>query len=48
VDTATGAITAEIPTGNSPTSVAVTRDGRRAFVTNFGDGTVRVLETAAG
>ena len=44
VDASTGAVTARIAAGNSPTSVAVTPDGGRVFVTNFGDGTVRVLE----
>jgi serine/threonine-protein kinase len=48
VDARSGAVTDRIPTGGSPTSVAVTPDGRRAFVTNFADGTVRVLDTAAG
>jgi serine/threonine-protein kinase len=41
-------VTARIPSGNSPTSVAVTPDGRRALVTNYRDRTVRVLELAAG
>jgi DNA-binding beta-propeller fold protein YncE len=48
VDALTGAVTARIPTGASPTSISVSPDGRRAFVTNFGDGTVRLLDTATG
>jgi serine/threonine-protein kinase len=39
-------VTARIATGTSPTSVAVTPDGRSAFVTNFDDGTVTVLDIA--
>jgi serine/threonine-protein kinase len=34
-----------VRTGASPTSVAVVPDGRKAYVTNFDDGTVRVLKT---
>jgi DNA-binding beta-propeller fold protein YncE len=34
-----------VPTGNSPTSVAVAPDGRRAYVTNLKDGTLTVLDT---
>jgi YVTN family beta-propeller protein len=45
VDTATGAVTARVPTGTAPTSVAVLPDGSRVLVTH-GDGTVRVLATA--
>lgn len=45
VDTATGEVTARVPTGATPTSVAVLPDGSRALVTH-GDGTVRVLATA--
>jgi YVTN family beta-propeller protein len=44
VDASSGAETARIAAGSSPTSVAVTPDGGPVFVTNFGDGTVRVLE----
>ena len=45
VDTATGEVTARVPTGATPTSVVVLPDGSRALVTH-GDGTVRVLATA--
>ncbi len=45
VDTATGVVTARVPTGTAPTSVAVLPDGSRVLVTH-GDGTVRVLATA--
>jgi YVTN family beta-propeller protein len=48
IDSTTGAVTARIPTGASPTSISLLPDGSRALVTNFDDGTVRVLETAAG
>ena len=47
VDTTSGTVTARIPTGNSPTSISVTPDGRRGYVTNLDDGTVRVLDLAA-
>ena len=47
IDTATNQVTATIPTGDGPTSVSVTPDGRRAYVTNLNDGTVRVLDIAA-
>ena len=38
-------MTATIPTGGSPTSVAVLPDGT-GYVTNLGDGTLSVLNTA--
>jgi DNA-binding beta-propeller fold protein YncE len=44
-DTAAFRVTATVPTGNSPTSVAVAPDGRRAYVTNLKDGTLTVLDT---
>ena len=47
VDVDSGAVTARIPTGTGPTSVAVTaRTVARAFVTGFDDGTVLALDTA--
>lgn len=46
VDLASREVTAQVATGSAPTSVAVLPDGRRALVTNAGDGTVRVLELA--
>jgi serine/threonine-protein kinase len=45
VDTSTNAVVARLRTGVSPTSVAVTPDGRKAYVTNYDDGTLRVLRT---
>jgi len=47
IDTATNQVTATIPTGKGPTSVSVTPDGRRAYVTNLDDGTVRILDISA-
>jgi DNA-binding beta-propeller fold protein YncE len=38
-------VVARVQTGASPTSIAVTPGGRKAYVTNFDDGTVRVLRT---
>ena len=37
-------MTANVPVGRGPTSVAVAPDGRRAYVTNLDDGTVTVLD----
>jgi YVTN family beta-propeller protein len=34
------------PTGTFPVGVAVTPDGKHAYVTNEGDGTVSVIDTA--
>lgn len=45
IDTATDAVLATIPVGNSPARVAVTRDGARAYVTNTGSDTVSVIDT---
>jgi DNA-binding beta-propeller fold protein YncE len=42
------AVTTRLRTGRSPTSVAVTPDGRRAFISNFDDGTVLALDVATG
>jgi len=47
IDTSTNTVTATIPTGNGPSSVAVLPDGRRAYVTNLDDGTVRILDLTA-
>ena len=43
-DAATFQVTATVPTGDSPTSIAVAPDGRRAYVTNLRDGTLTVLD----
>ena len=51
IDTATNDVTAR-PVGNSPYEVAVSPDGKKAYVTNFNNtgiystGTVSVIDTA--
>ena len=45
ITTATGAVSAPITVGKRPDGVAITPDGKRAYVTNFGDGTVSVITT---
>jgi serine/threonine-protein kinase len=45
VDSVSGEVTATIPT-QSPTSIAVRADGRRAYVTNLDAGTLTILNTA--
>ena len=37
-------VTATIPIGDAPTSVAVLPDGTRGYVTNLNEGTLRVLD----
>jgi DNA-binding beta-propeller fold protein YncE len=46
IDTDTETVTATIPTGKSPTSIAVLPDGSAAYVSNLGDGTLSVLKIA--
>ena len=41
------AVTATIPTGASPTSIAVLPDGTTGFVTNLKDGTITLLNLTA-
>ena len=41
-------MSAPITVGNGPDGVAITPDGKHAYVTNFGDGTVSVITTATG
>jgi YVTN family beta-propeller protein len=41
-------VSAPITVANSPDLVAITPDGKHAFVTNFADGTVSVITTATG
>ncbi len=41
-------VTATIPTGKFPTGVAVTPDGRHAYVTNSNSDSVSVIDTGAG
>lgn len=43
--TASAAPIATIPVGDSPTGVAIARLGSAGYVTNFGSGTVTVLDT---
>ena len=40
IDTETNEVVAEIEVGKEPTGVAITPDGKLAYVVNFGDGTV--------
>ena len=40
---ATGDVSATIPVGNIPGAVAITPDGKHAYVPNSGDGTVSVI-----
>ena len=48
IDTATGAVSPPITVGNNPGAVAITPDGKQAYVTNSLDGTVSVIDTATG
>ncbi len=45
--TASNTVTATIPTGTSPYGVAVTPDGRHAYVTNNDSNSVSVIDTAS-
>jgi YVTN family beta-propeller protein len=40
-------VVAKVPVGSHPAHVVITHDGRFAYVTNGGDDTVSVLDTAA-
>jgi YVTN family beta-propeller protein len=46
IDTATNTVVATVPVGGVPIGVAVTPDGKHAYVANFTDGTVSVIATA--
>jgi YVTN family beta-propeller protein len=46
IDTETNAVIATIAAGVWPEHVAFSRDGTRAYVTNYGDGTVSVIDAA--
>jgi YVTN family beta-propeller protein len=48
ITTATGAVSPPITVGNSPSGLAITPDGKRAYVANNADGTVSVITTATG
>jgi DNA-binding beta-propeller fold protein YncE len=39
-------VVARLPVGRAPTGVAVTKDGRTVFVSNSGEGTITVIDTA--
>ena len=47
ISAATNTVTATITTGDGPTSISVMPNGKRAYVTNLNDGTVRILDIAA-
>jgi serine/threonine-protein kinase len=44
IDARTYQVTATIPTGNGPTSIAVLPNGRQAYVSNLDGVTLTVLE----
>jgi serine/threonine-protein kinase len=44
INARTNQVTATIPTGANPTSIAVLPNGRQAFVSNLDGGTLTVLE----
>ena len=46
INTETNTVTATLPVGDAPTSVAVLADGRRAYVTNLSNGTITILDIA--
>jgi uncharacterized repeat protein (TIGR01451 family) len=45
IDASTGSVSATIPVGDDPNAVAVSANGQRAYVANFGSGTVSVVDT---
>jgi len=48
ITTATGKVSPPITVGKKPGGVAITPDGKHAYVNNNGDGTVSVITTATG
>jgi phospholipase C len=46
VDIARGKVAARIPVGRTPWNIALAPDGGKAFVSNAGDDTVAVIDTA--
>ncbi len=46
VDPARHIVTGSVKVGNSPAGVVVNRDGTRAYVTNYADGTLSVINTS--
>jgi YVTN family beta-propeller protein len=47
INTATNTIMGFIPVGDSPNDIVFTPDGTRAYVTNFSDDNVQVIDTAS-
>jgi YVTN family beta-propeller protein len=47
IGTGTNNVVATVPVGHSPFGVAVTPDGSKVYVANFGDGTVSAIATAS-
>jgi DNA-binding beta-propeller fold protein YncE len=43
IDTANNHVIAEIPAGKQPTSISVLPNGRQAYVSDEGDGTIEIL-----
>ena len=48
LDAASGSVLSTVPTGEEPEGVAVSADGKTAYVTVEGDDTVAVIDTAKG
>jgi len=48
IDVATGTVSNTIGIGNNPGGVAITPDGTKAYVTNYGGNTVSVIDVATG
>ena len=46
ISTAGNRVIAEVPTGKAPTSIAVLPNGRQAYVSDDGDGTIEILNIA--
>jgi YVTN family beta-propeller protein len=46
INTATGRVGKAIKVGNEPGAIAITPDGKTAFVANYGSGTVTPIRTA--
>jgi len=44
IDATTGKVTATIPTGPGPSSIALLPDGHQAYVSNADNGTLTVLQ----
>jgi serine/threonine-protein kinase len=47
IDTSTNTVAAKIPVGELPIEVALSPDGRRAYVTNYGSSSVSVIDTGS-